>query len=273
MKKFVLFICIIFIASGCIKEVDWPVKQPGESIIIVDAILTDELKTQSISISYPVAQLNQNALPVSGATVIVSNEDSTWQFAENPEAPGNYISSRGFFAVTGKNYTLLISYLDKIYSAKASIEEGSTFKELQYVKNTDNDLYHIDWVASAFSAENAAIWEILLDWSKVPGYEQTDSNSTRARLLFYTLPTLDVSEIFAPEMAQVSFPAGTRITEKRYSLTPEHAEFARELLLETNWAGGFFNVASANVITNFSSGAKGYFGVCAVTTLSINVTP
>jgi hypothetical protein len=273
MRKIALFLFMLLSVTGCIKEVNWPVKQDGESFIVVNAILTDEGKAQSISIAWPVQQLNQEALPVSGATVIVSNEDSTWQFEENPGMPGGYISPQGFLAVTGKNYTLFISYSNKIYSAKASMVEGTAFKELQYAKNTEDDLYHIDWVASAFSAEKAAMWEVLLDWSEVPGFEQADTNSTKARLLFYTLPTLDVSEIFAPEMEQVSFPAGTTITEKRYSLTTEHAEFARELLLETNWAGGFFNVASANVISNLSAGAKGYFGICSVTSLSIIVTP
>ena len=273
MKKIAWFILLLLSTSDCVKEVDWTTNQPGADLIIVDAILTDETKAQSIKIEYPVAELNQDPLPVSGAIVRVSNEDSTWLFVENNVKPGNYISPAGFLPVSGKNYTLFISYSGNIYSAKATLAEGTTFKELQYVKNTNNELFHIDWVASAFSAEKSAMWEILLDWSAVPGYEQADSNSTHARLLFYTLPTLDVSEIFAPEMELVSFPAGTNITERRYSMTPEHAEFARELLLETNWAGGFFNVASANVITNLSSGAKGYFGVCAVTSLSVTVTP
>jgi len=92
-------------------------------------------------------------------------------------------------------------------------------------------------------------------------------------LLFYTLPTLDVSEIFAPQMEAVNFPSGTRITERRYSLAPEHAAFIRELLLETNWAGGIFNEAAANVTTNFSAGAYGFFGICSVTALSIIVEP
>jgi hypothetical protein len=92
-------------------------------------------------------------------------------------------------------------------------------------------------------------------------------------MLFYTLPTLDVSEIFAPVMESISFPAGTIITERRYSLTPEHAEFLREMLLETSWTGGLFSVANSNVTTNLSEGAAGYFGACSVTSLSLTVTP
>ena len=92
-------------------------------------------------------------------------------------------------------------------------------------------------------------------------------------MLFYTLPTLDVSQIFAPPVEAVSFPAGTVITESRYSLTPEHAGFVREMLLETSWQGGLFSSVPANVTTNLSDGAVGWFGACGKTTLSLVATP
>ena len=151
--------------------------------------------------------------------------------------------------------------------------EGSVFGELKYARNDENNLYYVDWVANAFSTGNAAMWELLIDWSMVPGYGNLDSLDTHARMLFYTLPTLDVSEVFAPMVQSVYFPAGTIITERRYSLTPQHAGFIREMLLETNWTGGLFTVAPANVSTNLSDGAFGYFGACAVTELSVIVSP
>jgi hypothetical protein len=272
MRKIIALI-LLWILTGCVKEVEWPVEQTGSGILIVDAILSDAPTNQKVTISYPVKELNQKPQPATGATVLVSNEDSTWNFAESRNGTGLYEGPAGFVARSDKNYTLFISLSGKVYSAKAKMVDGTVFKELQYVKNNGDDLFHIDWVASAFDAEKAAMWEVFLDWSHVEGYTQADSASTHARMLFYTLPTLDVSEIFAPEMELISFPAGTTITENRYSLTPEHAEFARELLLETNWAGGFFNVASSDVSTNLSAGAKGFFGVCGVTTLSITVVP
>jgi hypothetical protein len=144
---------------------------------------------------------------------------------------------------------------------------------LKYARDEDKNLYYVDWVANAFSTEEAAMWELLIDWSRVPGYEHLDSLENHARMLFYTLPTLDVSEVFAPQMQSVFFPAGANITERRYSLTPGHAEFIREMLLETNWTGGLFTVTPANVATNLSNGAFGFFGACAVTELSVVVTP
>jgi hypothetical protein len=273
MKKVTLIIFIIIATLGCVKKTNWPLSDQPLSLIVVDGTITDEMKSQTIRITLPIAELNASPLPVTGANVLISNEDSTWQLTENPVNSGLYQTDAAFLARLGKTYTLLIYLEDQIFSAKAYMIPGSVFQELQYVKNPDNDLFYIDWVANAFSSQDPAMWEIYLDWSKVPGYENADPSGCQARMLFYTLPTLDVSEIFAAEMEKISFPAGTIINERRYSITPEHAEFLREMLLETNWTGGLFSLANANVMTNLSDGATGYFGACSVTSLSITVTP
>jgi hypothetical protein len=273
MKKVLYIILLLSIASACQKETSWPIADSNLNRVVVDGILTDENKVQSVKVCYSVNQLNEPAQPVSGANVIISDEDSSWSLKEDPVTPGSYRTATAFPALLGKNYTLHIFTGDNLYTAKATMVPGSEFRELQYVKNDDNDLYHLDWVAEAFNTEQPAMWEILIDWSKVTGYEQIDSALCTARLKYYTLPTLDVSEIFAPEMERISFPAGTKITEKRYSLTEEHARFLRALLLETNWQGGLFGSAPANGLTNLSDGASGFFGVCAVTTVYITVNP
>jgi len=273
MKKIALISYIIIILTGCVKKTDWPVSGKTANLLVVDGIITDERKSQSIRITLPVSELNASPLPVTGADVLISNEDSTWMLTENPVDPGSYATDSSFLALLEKNYTLLIYLDDQVYSGKAYMVPGSAFNELQYLKDPDSDLFYIDWVANAFSYQDPAMWEIYLDWSLVTGYENMDPSDCRARMLFYTLPTLDVSQIFAPEMEKILFPAGTIINERRYSITPEHTEFLREMLLETNWTGGLYSLANANVMTNLSTGAIGYFGACSVTSLSLTVTP
>jgi hypothetical protein len=144
---------------------------------------------------------------------------------------------------------------------------GKGFSVLKYIKDKNNGLYHITWVAENYNPQYYAMYEILLDWSSVTGYQSLPADSCKARLLYYTLPTLDVSEVFAPEKQKINFPAGTIIREKRFSLTHDHAEFIRALLSETNWSGGLFDCSHANLPTNLSDGAAGYFGACAVDSL------
>jgi hypothetical protein len=273
MKRGILFVILILSLLSCVKKTDWPTQGKVPDIIVVDGILTDESKIQAVRITHPTSQLNEIPLPVSGADVAINTGDSIYQMIEEPVNSGYYRTNANFSALPGKNYMLLVFYSDHAYSAVSYLTPGFVFDQLHYTKNEGDNLFHIDYVASAFNTELPAMWEVFLDWSKVQGFEHVDSTACQKRMLFYTLPTLDVSEIFAPEMEEISFPQGTRITEKRYSLTPDHAAFIRTLLSETNWQGGLFCVTPANVNTNLSNGAVGYFGVCAVTQLSFIVTP
>ena len=263
----------LLLLTGCVKETSWTNATPMEPVPVVDGRLTDEVKNHEIRLTQTSDALNALPVPLSGAEVLVSNEDSAWTLSEDTTRPGIYLTPGHFSAQTGKYYTLQVFLGDRVYTARDQMVPGAFFRELRYARNEENGLYYVDWVANAFSAEQPAMWELLLDWSMVPGYQYSGSSETHARMLFYTLTTLDVSELFAPAMQSVYFPAGTIITERRYSLSPGHAAFVRDMLLETNWTGGLFPVAPANVSTNLSSGALGFFGVCAVTEVSVVVTP
>jgi hypothetical protein len=271
MRRVFLYILILLSFSGCEKKTDWQLKGQVGKLIVLDGIITSDKKTQTLTLTFPVSELNAKPVPVTGANILISDEDSVFQMAEQPAGSGVYKSISEFQAREGKNYSLLIFSSDQIISAKSAIIPASIFNFLVYSKEDDSGLYHISWVASSFSTAPPAMWEVSLDWSKVPGYQHTDSAKCKARLLFYTLSTLDVSEIFAPSMEKVSFPAGTTITETRYSLTPGYAEFIREVLLETQWQGALFNTIPANVPTNLSAGGAGFFAVCGVSSISQNV--
>jgi hypothetical protein len=201
---------------------------------------------------------------VSNATVLVSSNQVTYTFHEDAANPGNYLSDKQFTGIRNRTYSLLVTTANKVFSAKSALEPPAEFIFLKYQKNGTDNKYRISFVANTYNPSKAAMYEVLLDWSNAPGYVNENPDSCRAKLFFYTLPTLDVSEVFAPNMEKVTFPSGTVITERRYSLTDEHTAFLRAVLLETTWQGGYFNTASANVPTNLSAGALGFFGACGI---------
>ena len=273
MKRTILYLFIFISFWSCEKQVEWPLQSEQSNMIIVDGMITNEMKSHEIKLTYPVKQLNETPRTVSGATVLISDEDSTYQLTEQPANSGIYKTASNFVGHVGNHYTLLINNKGKIYSAKTILLRGYVFSSLKYVKNDNNGLYHITWVANAYNAERFAMYEILLDWSMVPGYQNINPDSCKARLLYYTLPTIDVSQVFAPVIEKQYFPKGTIITENRYSLTSEHAEFIRALLSETNWEGGLFDSEHANIPTNLSDGAAGFFSACGFTSLTFTVAP
>ena len=134
MRKLAFILYIIISAAGCVKKTNWPMPGITAQYIVVDGIVTDERKPQSIRLTMPVSQLNEPPLPVSGADVLISDEDSTWLLYEDPADPGYYVTDSSFLAQLGKTYSLIIYLEDKIYSAKAYMVPGYLFNELQYVK-------------------------------------------------------------------------------------------------------------------------------------------
>lgn len=266
MRRILHYLIIALVLAGCEAETDWPLQMGSHNFIVVDGIITNENKIQIVRLSKPVDNLNDIPAPVTGATVIVSLQDSVFNFHESPKNPGTYVSNTEFAGQKNKIHSLFITVGGNVYSAKANMETGILFAPVSYTANKETKLYHITKVYNnEFNPNRPAMFEILLNWSKVPGFQNADPEACKARLLYYILPTLDVSQVFAPAIEQVNFPAGTTIVENRYSLTAEHAEFIRELLSETTWQGGLFNSAAANIPTNLSPGAVGFFGASAVT--------
>jgi hypothetical protein len=267
-----LFYLVLICLSGCEKKTDWTLQSPEKTYVIVDGTITNEVKAQSIRLSYSVTNLNEQPTMITGASVIISNQDSTWFLTEQPGNPGVYFTKNNFFAKTGREYSLIISVNGNVYSAKSQMKTNKPFTLLRYAKSNNNSgLYNITWVANAYNAVNPAMYEIDLDWSHVSGYTTLNPELCKARMYYYSLPTIDVSEIFAPEMEKIQFPSGTRIVERKYSLNEDYVEFIRAMISETNWKGGYFDSAPANVPTNLSEGALGFFACCNVVSDSLVV--
>ena len=73
-KIILIFGCSLFIA-GCEQSTNWDISPQSDQKIVVQAILTDEIKTQVIILSQTYSALNENAPPVDGASVIVQSNN------------------------------------------------------------------------------------------------------------------------------------------------------------------------------------------------------
>lgn len=271
MQKLISYLILILLLTSCEEQTSWDLQPGNNDFLVVDGIITSELKTQTISILRPVSNINESAQPVSGATILVSSNELVFAFHEDTLHPGIYKSDIPFQGIKNQTYSLLITFESRVYSAKTMMSGEINFSLIGYEKSGVENKFRMSKTQNNYSPTNPAMFEIQLDWSNVSGYANLNPDSCKAKLYYYVLPTLDVSEVFTPGIEKVSFPVGTLITERRFSLTSEHAAFIRAVLLETSWQGGFFNTATANVPTNLSSGAKGFFGACGVSELTDTV--
>jgi Domain of unknown function (DUF4249) len=261
MKVNILKYCLIFIAvicfSGCESKYSWDFQSGNYNKLIVDGIITSELKAQCIKLSFSNPRMNMTYRPYSGANIVVSDGINQYEFIESNTDSGSYFSAP-FKAVLNKTYKLTI-VADSEYNATASMVPVNHLDPFAYTKNDTIDLYKYLYPDKG----NPAMTEVNYNWSLVPEYCEK-YGSCEAKETFYTLNDIDENKIFAPDKEIIWFPKGTIIIRKKYSLTQEHQDFLRSLLMETQWSGGIFDVQHGNVSTNLSNGALGFFGVCMV---------
>ncbi len=269
IKSLILFIIIALIS--CEKETDWKFKRGNLETIVVNSIITNENKKQLVKITMPSGKINDKELPVSGAEVTISANDSIFVFTESDTLLGYYYSRTPFVAVIGTEYRLNIIYKDSTYTAKASLEPVSPLTFLSYsIANDSTGMYKIDWVNQAYNQQEQAMYKVEIDWSNLVNSTIKDT-ITKKLLYYYSFKTVDISEAFAPQREKVYFPKGSTITETKYSLSDDYAAYLRAFQAETVWRGSVFDEQKGNLPSNISSGGLGFFSVCSIIKKTVEV--
>lgn len=260
-----LLILFLFLQLSCEQEYSWKLQQSNIQTLVVDGIITNENKTQSIKLSLVNSEINKPSVPLSAAGVSVSDSITNYFFTESVSEPGSYFSAP-FQAVVGKTYTLNVKYQTKVFSATATMVPISKSGAISTYWDDSKQLFK--FVPEATS--EPIMIKTSYDWISNPEYTSKYGNN-KAGETFYFLNNVDASKIFAPEKEIIYFPAGTKIVRRQYSLSTNHQAFLRSLLMETEWRGGVFDVQQGNVSTNISNGGLGFFGACMVISDSLLV--
>lgn len=256
--RFLVLVLTIILLPGCESEYPWKLQESEVKNMIVDGIITNEMKSQRINLSISNTKPNKLSEPISGATVTVDDKNSHYQFIESSTIPGSYFSLP-FQAVVGKTYVLTITSNFKTFTARDSMASITELSPFNLSIENKGDFYVYNHIKTGMPA----IIEVYFDWTKSTEYTQI-YGSNMAQETFYILKNVDINEVLHPDKEIIQFPKGTKIIRRKYSLSEEHQKFIRSLLMETEWRGGLFDVQQGNVSTNLNNGALGFFGVCMV---------
>ena len=249
---------------SCEKKANKILPESNFNDIIIDASITDEFKSQEIILSIPGRNQNDTLIPVSNASVLIKANNIIYYFSESDSLKGHYFSDSLFSPVVGTNYHLEISYKSKKYTATTYMLPVKPFLPLTYIIDSISDKYLITWVTNPYNPIEESMYEVLIT-------PHIENDSLNIRAFYYSFNTVDVSQAFANPPANIFIPHGSKIIEKKYSLTPGYAKFLRALASETMWQGGLFSETPSNLPSNIEGGALGYFSTCAVSTKEINV--
>jgi hypothetical protein len=263
----ILFLILSFWSCGE-EQISWELETNISDLLIVEGIFTNESKVHQIIISSPMTDPNGDPEMISGALVTIFVDDKSIRLRENE--PGIYETGPNARAVFSKVYTLYIFYQGKEYYATTWMIPVSPLDNLSYQKVEG---YPNLYMLNLHETNDPSMVEIFLDWSHLPAFNGIPPEQTHARIVYYTVNSIDVNEMFKPGKEIVVFPAGTKVLRKKYSLSAPQENFVRTLMAETEWRGGSFDVQPGNVITNLSEGAIGYFSASTVVADSSQILP
>ncbi|MFP4470696.1 MAG: DUF4249 family protein [Bacteroidales bacterium] len=261
-----LLVISVFVQVSCEEKTEWPIDAAQQQTVVVDAIITNEYSRQEIRLTRPYHDLNGRPEPVRGAEVYISFDTTSINFYESPALPGYYFTGGPAAASVGREYTLVINVDGKAYSAVAAMEPVGPANNPGFQRNYGTGLYRLQWNNPQYNPFEQAMYEAVISWSHLvdPSIQDT---LTYARLMYYTLSTIDVSyNIFPQDEEEVWFPKYSYAIVKKYSVSDDYGAYLRALLAETEWQGSLFEHARGNLPTNITNGGLGYFSICAVLT-------
>ncbi len=256
--RFLVFAQMLVLFS-CEEATDWPLQSEGNGQLVVEAIITNEVKYQAVWLSLSFDHLNETPPPVTDAVVSISNGQNTLFFTHQDSLPGLYLSNQPAGAQISTNHVLTVDWNGQTYTAESQSVPVFLIPEIGFRPHGQTDSLQLRDVGSFYSPQEQAMYEVDIDWRHL-----VESDSSRAKLFYYTLTTLDVNELFRPDRVRVPFPKGSIVIVKKYSLNDDFAAYVRAILMETDWQGGVLDEASSSVPTNISNGGLGFFSTCAV---------
>lgn len=260
MKLIRLQLLVLFLAAGCEEEIDTPGSDAFQPVIVVEGVFTDEHNVQSIKLSSS-SRVNNDELPVpvSNASVSITDGRTVFPLVERAPGSGVYETTTAVAGEIGKQYTLNIQHDGKVHEATDRMEPAGDLERMVYTNAGDG---YYNWeVPKNYSIEPGITYEWVASFHHPTGQVTT--------IVYYNFTGLETSALFSMNQTSrlVRFEPGTKIVQRKFSLTREFYAYLKAVYAETVWKGDLYDVTPANPPTNLSNGAQGYFRVSAVATL------
>ncbi len=265
--KYTLLILVVLFSS-CTEVIDIELNDEENQRLVVEGWVTNFPGKQEVKLTLTTSYFyNQPAPKATGAIVQVSDGESTWAF--NEVSPGVYRPEPDFLGEFEKTYVLDIDYAGESYSASSylrpvSVIDSMAFKFIDPLE--EFGVYETPW------------WDIQIWTQELPGVGdhymwKTFVNGTALRDSLAEISFVDdgiydgnyingVGVDYVDQGTEAN--SGDTIHLEQWNIGVEAYDIFIGILNETAWNGGLFDAPPANVETNISNGALGYFGAAGI---------
>ncbi len=276
MKKFIILIPIIYLLiSSCSEVIDLELNSDNNNRLVVEGSITDQYKIQWVKLTRTSSYfINKQANPEVGAIVTISDKDTTFNLIDENNK-GFYTTDKKIAGIAGKTYTLNIQLTDGgTYTAESFLKPILKMDSINYeYRKTDDPfddalLYHINlFMQEPQPIGDYYLWEIFID-----GVHESDTLRKKSFVSDEFINGSYIANVPIYLIENTKILNDTSIVKiQMLSISKEEYDFMLAVLLETDYSGAGFNGPPANIPSNISNGAVGFFGAAAVTEDSVFV--
>ena len=284
---YLLFIVVsTLIMVSCTEEIDLDFKS-SKPRLVVDAWLTNEKVDHYVILSKSGDFLsNKQSPPVEGAMVTLSDGDREIEVKELESIPGTYLIPSAFIGEYGKTYTLTISGVDINEDGEPEVYEASNYMaypidlhsiNLEWSLAQGEKSWHINMDAQEnegtkdFYAFAAYLNDVMVD-DQISELEYIEDKYFNGNLVADMWTQSIVEEDSDGEVTDHVLQLDDVVTLEVQSINEDYFDFIVAVDEETGIKIPLFSGPSANVPTNISNNALGFFRVYSIARSSIEVT-
>jgi hypothetical protein len=260
ISSFILVVSTSLIVFSCSERIDIQTDEDFQKLA-VEAYLSPY--TQVVRLTETSGYFSQQApKAVRDAVVVITHTDEDYQFSEDPESPGYYIPPEGFIVELEETYKLTIDL-------KEDIGGESHFESQETMPKPSRDIDSI----GIFYRDDFESWIIQLYAYEPPGPNFYAFNAfVNLKAVTDSLSRIGISDdrivdgtylngIWVLFLREDEVSVGDEVTLATISISEDYYRYLSEAQTELFPNNPLFSGPPANVRSNISNGALGYFAV------------
>jgi hypothetical protein len=261
--------------NSCTEPIKLDLNNGENNRLVVEGLITTELKKHEVKLSRTSDYFyNMPGQPELGALVNITDGDTTINLFDDGKN-GIYKTDINYAGKQGNKYTLNIKLQNgEYYSAQETIKPIKAMDSIrcEYRKSEypfDNTYYYNINIFAQENPEpgNFYQWEVYINGTHV-----TDTLRLKVLVDDEMVNGIYINNWTVYRIPENKLKQGkSEITLQMLSISKEWYEFYYAVLSETDFSGGLFSGPPANVPTNISSGALGFFRASAVTESTLEI--
>ncbi len=270
MIRYTYIILLLLLISSCEDPISVDVPSSGESKLVVEGVITDQMSIQEIQLSMTNDFLNPASSPKisDGIVQVVDNSGHVFNFLES-STPGTYLSNRPFQGEENAQYKLHFSLNDG-RSFESDFQELKPVPEIRLSStkslspNTDDYIVNLE-TSDNPQSEDFYRWKI---------YKNGQTLGTLADV-FLRSDRLFNGNRFDVDFDTFLFEKGDSCSVEQFSLTENAFGFFRLIQIQAGNKGESTSTAPTQVVGNvknindFEEEVLGFFYATGVSSASI----